>query len=86
MDPRALRAVLSVLLLALSGCAAPHRLSIPIMPPLILAPKASVLWLELFAELSPEQWREVEVRRRTEYRAVPFSERRTMGAGQEVGG
>ena len=85
MDPRVLRAVLWAMLLSASGCAAPHRLSIHIMPPLIPAPAASVLWLESFAELSPEQWREVEVRRRTEYRAARVEGRACLEARSRNG-
>ena len=58
------RVLLGVLVLSALGCA-PRRVSVPIMPPFIPAPRAVVIWGESFDRLDPERWREVNVKRQT---------------------
>ena len=77
-----IRRLLPAWLLLAAGCAGPHRLSIP---PLLPAPRADILWHEPFDALPPDRWREVEVRRRTEYQLVTLEGRRCLEARSRGG-
>ena len=66
------------------GCAT-QRFTVPVMPPLISPPKAAVFWTESFDALDPERWREVEVRRHTQYQAVDVEGRRCLQAKSDDG-
>ncbi len=64
----------------LLGCAT-RRVSVPIMPPLIPAPRPTLFWAEPFdAQLDPARWREIVIRARTQYEAVTLEGRRCLKA------
>ena len=70
-------AVFSAALLFLTpACAIRHAAApaSPHAPP----PAPPVFWSESFDEIHPEHWREVEVRRHTEYTAVDLDGRRCL--------
>lgn len=79
---RCLTALCAMLLSA--GCAA-RQLHVSVVPPLVLAPRASLLWAESFDALRPARWREVEVRRRTAYRAARVDGRPCLQADSKNG-
>ncbi|MBI4341912.1 MAG: DUF3047 domain-containing protein [Candidatus Omnitrophica bacterium] len=55
------------------------------MPPRVSTPAPSVLWHEPFDALNPGQWREVEVRRHTQYRVAELEGRRCLEASSRDG-
>ena len=55
------------------------------MPPLIPQAASAVFWEERFDELSPDAWREISVRRRTDYSAVTLDGRRCLQAESRNG-
>lgn len=76
--------------LLLGGCA-PRRVSISLIPPRIVttappgAPAPEIFWREPFDMLDPERWREVEVRRHTQYRVVELDGRGCLEAHSQNG-
>lgn len=72
------------LLLSAPGCSS-HRVTVPLMPPFIPQAKSAVRWEERFDELSPAAWREVSVRRRTDYSPVELDGRRCLRADSRHG-
>ena len=65
--------------LAAAGCTG-RRLSIPLMPPFLSTPTASLLWSEPFDALNPAVWREIEVRGHTQYEVVALEGRSCLRA------
>ena len=72
------------LLLLAPGCAT-QQITVPLVPPLIAAPKSPIVWSEPFDALNRERWREVEIKHRTEYQAVSLDGRRCLQARSQGG-
>lgn len=70
--------------LVLAGCST-QRATIPLIPPLIPAPRAAILWAEPFDRLSAERWRELEVKRHTRYQATQVDGRPCLQAVSQNG-
>ena len=84
MRPRS-RAVLCLsMLLSALGCET-QRVTVPVIPPLLPIPKPAVFWREPFDTLDPTRWREVTVRRRTQYEAITLDGRRCLRAQSHDG-
>ena len=68
-----------------TGCAA-QRISVSLMPPRIASSLSpSVFWREPFNTLHLDQWREVEVRRHTQYQVTEVDGRRCLEARSHDG-
>ena len=76
MGHRAAVALGIILLFITQACATQHAAAPRLPPP--PSPKLSVFWSEPFDEINPEHWREVEVRRHTQYEAVGLNGRRCL--------
>ena len=86
MGSRSLVSVCGALaLLIVFGCRT-RQLTVSLIPPIIPVPKSSVLWAEHFDALQPERWREVEVRRHTQYGVVALEGRSCLRASSRDGG
>ena len=72
------------LAIASAGCGT-QRVTVPLVPPLMFAPSPSVLWSEPFDVLSLQRWREIEVKRRTEYSVVTLDGRSCLRAHSRNG-
>ena len=82
---RALAGWVGSLGMLLGGCAS-RQLIVPLIPPLISSPKASILWTEPFDRLDPWRWREIEVSgRRTEYQVLQHEQRSALQARSAAG-
>mgnify|MGYP001587961749 FL=1 len=59
-----------------TGCA-PRQLTLSLAPPFLSTgpTSPSVLWMEPFDTLNPQQWRTVEIKGQTRYEVVPLDER-----------
>lgn len=77
------RVLLTTLALLAYGCAA-QRVTVPLIPPLLPAPKPPIFWSESFDALQPDRWREVEVRGHTRYEAVELEGRRCLKAESQT--
>ena len=72
---RGTASALVAFLLLLPACAT-HRVAAPPAP--LPSAQPSLFWSESFDEINPERWREVEVRRHTQYEAVDLNGRRCL--------
>jgi len=81
------RAVFCAMSLLVAPACSPRGAHAPLIRPAIPAAPArsSVLWAEPFDLLSPERWREVEVRGTTQYEAVTVDGRACVRARSEDG-
>ena len=75
---------LALLLVLGPGCGL-SRLSLPVVPPLLKAPGAAVLWHEPFEQLDADRWRAVEVEGQTDYLVVDLEGRRCLMANSRGG-
>lgn len=66
------------------GCAG-RSITVPLLPPLIPYVTPAIFWAEPFDALDLERWREVEVRRRTQYEVVTLEGRRCLRAVSQDG-
>ena len=76
MARRAAVALGAALLFVTPACAIRHA-AVPVASP-VPPPTRPVFWSESFDEVNPEHWREVEVRRHTQYEAVDLHGRRCL--------
>ena len=60
-------------------------MTVSLMPPLIVPPQLSVLWMEPFERLNPSQWREVEVRGKSRYQVLTLDGRSCLRAESHAG-
>ena len=74
------RAAVSLAVAASAAGCTGRRLTVPLMPPFLASPAASVLWSEPFDALNPEWWREMEVRGHTQYEVVTLDGRSCLRA------
>jgi hypothetical protein len=79
------RSALACSLLVLAPGCSSRRVTVPLMPPLIPQARPAVFWEEHFDALSPDAWREVPVRHRTDYSAVELDGRRCLRADSRNG-
>ena len=66
------------------GCTT-RPVTVPIFPPLVPAPKPSVLWMEPFDVIDAQQWREVEIQGHTQYHTVVLDGRSCLQAHSHTG-
>lgn len=69
----------------LCGCG-PRHFTVSLLPPLLPTPRPPIVWRESFDALSLDQWREVEVKRRTRYQVVDLEGHRCLQAESQDGG
>lgn len=62
-----------------------RRLPIPFIPQLLSSPTVPIVWAESFDALRPEYWREVEVKRKTQYDVVEIEGRHCLRAQSRDG-
>jgi hypothetical protein len=67
-----------------AGCAS-RRVTVPLMPPFLPAARPAVFWEERFDTLDPDRWREVSVRRRTDYSVAELNGRSCLRAASRNG-
>lgn len=61
-----------------------RRVTAPILPSLIPAPKPTTFWTEPFDALNPVRWREVEVKHHTVYQSVALEGRQCLQAQSQA--
>jgi len=78
-------AVSACVVISLSAGCAGRSITLPLLPPSLPYVTPPIFWAEPFDTLDRDRWREVEVRRRTQYEVVTLDGRRCLRAASRDG-